>query len=847
MREIIYFKKIIMKKYLPIFFFFLILNHAQSQFTSGTNIWTSYSNFTLGSGSYSTGYGAIAFGYQSSAYSGVGIGYSSYASGTGSVSIGYSNYSYGSGTTSLGYDNTAQSSYSTSIGYSNYVSSATGGVAIGYDNDTRNSYGISIGYSNFVNGTGAAALGYDNSVSGAYAVALGRSNSASGHYSTAMGYDTTVSDYASTVIGQYNSSGSSATSSSSFSTSAPAFVIGNGTSSGSLSDAFKVMFSGDTYVSGSLYIGGTEITSTSVELNILDGVTANASELNLLDGVTTIGDGILASVTESSNTGVRLSTSNASNHGEIGDAAVDLSKQGASSTTRGATGYGSLASGYNTTASESYSTALGSYTVASGYGSTALGRYTTASGYYATTMGYSTTASDWGSLVIGRYNSSGSSATSASSFSTSNPAFVIGNGTSSESSDAFKVMFNGDAYISSSLYLGGTAVTSTAAEINYVDGVTSNVQTQLDSKQATITGAATTIATDNLTVSRALTSNGSGKVEVSAVTSTELGYLDGVSSNIQTQLNAISSSADINGGAIDGAAIGANSPSTAVFTTVNSTGATTLASGGGVVNIASTGEMTTVKGTLNVDEAVTLDNTLDVTGDTSVSTFDSTGATTLASGGGVVNVASSGVMTTVKGTLNVDEAVTLDTTLDVSGALSIGGTTVTSTAAELNYVDGVTSNVQTQLDSKLSSSGNITTGGNIIIPDSGNIGSTSDTDAITIANSGNVTFGQDVTVNGDLVISSDERLKSNIVSLGSTLSKLLLIDGKSYEMKGKQKIGVLAQEIQEVFPELVSEDDNEMLAVNYQGLLPVLINALKEQDEKINRLEILVETLIKNE
>ena len=648
MREIIYFNKIIMKKYLPIFFFFLILNHAQSQFTSGTNTWTSYTNFTLGSGSYSTGYGAIAFGYQSSAYSGVGIGYSSYASGTGSVSIGYSNYSYGNGTTSLGYDNTAQSSYSTSIGYSNYVSSATGGVAIGYDNDTRNSYGISIGYSNFVNGTGAAALGYDNSVSGAYAVALGRSNSASGHYSTAMGYDTTVSDYASTVIGQYNSSGSSATSASSFSTSNPAFVIGNGTSSGSLSDAFKVMF-------------------------------------------------------------------------------------------------------------------------------------------------------------------------------------------------------NGDAYISSSLYLGGTAVTSTAAEINYVDGVTSNVQTQLDSKQATITGAATTIATDDLTVSRALTSNGSGKVEVSAVTSTELGYLDGVSSNIQTQLNAISSSADINGGAIDGAAIGANSPSTAVFTTVNSTGTTTLASGGGVVNIASTGEMTTVKGTLNVDEAVTLDNTLDVTGDTSVSTFDSTGATTLASGGGVVNVASSGVMTTVKGTLNVDEAVTLDTNLDVSGALSIGGTTVTSTAAELNYVDGVTSNVQTQLDSKLSSSGNITTGGNIIIPDSGNIGSTSDTDAITIANSGNVTFGQDVTVNGDVVISSDERLKSNIVSLGSTLSKLLLIDGKSYEMKGKQKIGVLAQEIQEVFPELVSEDDNEMLAVNYQGLLPVLINALKEQDEKINRLEILVETLIKNE
>ena len=78
----------------------------------------------------------------------------------------------------------------------------------------------------------------------------------------------------------------------------------------------------------------------------------------------------------------------------------------------------------------------------------------------------------------------------------------------------------------------------TSTELGYLDGVTSAVQTQLDSKQATITGAATTIDTEDLTASRALTSNGSGKVEVSAVTSTELGYLDGVSSAIQTQLDA---------------------------------------------------------------------------------------------------------------------------------------------------------------------------------------------------------------------------------------------------------------------------------------------------------------------
>jgi hypothetical protein len=64
------------------------------------------------------------------------------------------------------------------------------------------------------------------------------------------------------------------------------------------------------------------------------------------------------------------------------------------------------------------------------------------------------------------------------------------------------------------------------------------LQTNINAKQDTITGAATTITGANLTTDRALTSNGSGKVAVSAVTSTELGYVSGVTSAIQTQLDA---------------------------------------------------------------------------------------------------------------------------------------------------------------------------------------------------------------------------------------------------------------------------------------------------------------------
>ena len=68
-------------------------------------------------------------------------------------------------------------------------------------------------------------------------------------------------------------------------------------------------------------------------------------------------------------------------------------------------------------------------------------------------------------------------------------------------------------------------------ELNHVYGVTSPIQGQIDAKQGTITGAATTIASDDLTASRALISDGSGKVSVSPVTSDELATLDGITAS----------------------------------------------------------------------------------------------------------------------------------------------------------------------------------------------------------------------------------------------------------------------------------------------------------------------------
>lgn len=77
----------------------------------------------------------------------------------------------------------------------------------------------------------------------------------------------------------------------------------------------------------------------------------------------------------------------------------------------------------------------------------------------------------------------------------------------------------------------------TATELNHLDGTTSNIQEQINGKQSTITGGASSITSTDLTASRVLVSNSSGKVGVSAVTSTELGYVSGVTSGIQSQIN----------------------------------------------------------------------------------------------------------------------------------------------------------------------------------------------------------------------------------------------------------------------------------------------------------------------
>jgi hypothetical protein len=99
--------------------------------------------------------------------------------------------------------------------------------------------------------------------------------------------------------------------------------------------------------------------------------------------------------------------------------------------------------------------------------------------------------------------------------------------------------------------------------------------------------------------------------------------------------------------------------------------------------------------------------------------------------------------------------------------------------------------------------------------------------------------------------SSDARLKQNIESLGGALDKLAGIRGVSYQwnedsmlvgkIPGTQEIGVIAQEVEAVYPELVTTDEMGYLRVNYNGLVGVLFAAIRELNAKLEARETQAE------
>ena len=523
--------------------------------------------------------------------------------------------------------------------------------------------------------------------------------------------------------------------------------------------------------------------------------------------------------------------------------------------------YQSTAMGYNSTASGNTSTAMGRFTTASGSGSTAMGGYSIASGNYSTAIGDGTIASDHASLAIGYYNLSGSNPTNDGSYSPSAVAFAIGNGTSSldedffpvyNRSDALTVLFDGTTTVAGSIT--APAFIGDGSQLTNLPSSGANSPFSYNSNEAggievadytTASGSsAFAVGNDNLASGSSSTAMGRGTI-ASGNDSTALGANTEASGIASTAMGERTTASGDFSTAMGRDAVASNQDSTAMGNKTIASGVGSTAMGFGTI---ASGDFSTAIG----------DYTLS-SGDFSTAM----GKGTMASGGystamGFFTTAED-YMTLALGAFNkADETPNPDNFSYQNTAFVIGNGGYNSDGA----YDGHLSNAfEVLFDGTTTIAGdlNVNSDKKVFFGNQSFIEGATEGTVLILNADNNILFqpggtstvnfepNGDAIFNGDVKVTSDKRLKSNIISLGSTLTKLLQIDGKSYTMKKdeseKQKIGLLAQDIEKVFPELVSES-NGIKSVNYQGLVPVLINALKEQQSEIDELKTMLKAII---
>jgi hypothetical protein len=100
---------------------------------------------------------------------------------------------------------------------------------------------------------------------------------------------------------------------------------------------------------------------------------------------------------------------------------------------------------------------------------------------------------------------------------------------------------------------------------------------------------------------------------------------------------------------------------------------------------------------------------------------------------------------------------------------------------------------------------------------------------------------------------SDLRVKKNIKPIENALDRLMKVKGSSFEFRRDEfddchfsegtQFGLIAQELEPVFPEMVKTEKDGFKSVNYNGMIPILVEAIKEQQRTIENLEVEIERL----
>jgi hypothetical protein len=170
--------------------------------------------------------------------------------------------------------------------------------------------------------------------------------------------------------------------------------------------------------------------------------------------------------------------------------------------------------------------------------------------------------------------------------------------------------------------------------------------------------------------------------------------------------------------------------------------------------------------------------------------------------------------------------------------------TLNELAAAINDDSSYASTITTQLGTKANSSVTITAGNGLT--GGGNL-TTNRELAMSGTYSGTFAVTGNITATGDVIAyaSSDRRLKDNIVNIENPIEKVQKLNGVTWDwndnadelQKSTPTVGVIAQEVEEVLPQLVNTRDNGYKAVDYAKLTGLLIEAIKDQQKQIDELK----------
>ena len=273
----------------------------------------------------------------------------------------------------------------------------------------------------------------------------------------------------------------------------------------------------------------------------------------------------------------------------------------------------------------------------------------------------------------------------------------------------------------------------------------------------------------------------------------------------------------------------------------------------GIESSADVTDMGNVRSALN--NAMT-SNTLTIGDGSTTTTFPGsivvTGTTTtnnvetVSTSNGVVfegNNADSNEVTLLAGTVSADRTATLP---DKTGTIAMTSDIPTNNSGLTNGAGYITSfDITTQTDSKyLRSNANDTATGIISITNS--TASTSKTTG-ALKVTGGVGISGALNVGGDVVAyaSSDERLKDNIELISNPIEKVQSLKGVTWNWNSNAdelqqslpNVGVIAQDVEKVLPQLVTDRDNGFKGVDYAKLTGLLIEAIKDQQKQIDELK----------